>query len=80
MIMIMMMMMMMMIILLGSPSQGTGCGALLTDAIVRSTISVTSSHNASFDEDHAVLNSSNAWCSSSLDTFQHLAVIFGENA
>lgn len=63
-----------------SSFQGTGCGALLTDAIVGSTISVTSSHNASFDEDHAVLNSSNAWCSSNLDTFQHLAVILDQPA
>ena len=40
---------------------------------------VDTSLNASFDEDHAVLNSSNAWCSLNLDTFQYLAVILGEN-
>ncbi|XP_078343677.1 uncharacterized protein LOC144629318 isoform X2 [Oculina patagonica] len=56
------------------PKEGPGCGALLTDAIVGSTIEVTTSHNASFNEDHALLNSSNAWCSSILDPQQYLKV------
>lgn len=67
------------IIILGSTTKGPGCGALLTDSVVGSEIRVTSSLNSSFDEDHAVLNSSNAWCSNALNTAQYLAVILGEN-
>ena len=65
---------------LGSTTVGPGCGALLTDSVVGSVIRVTTSLNTSFDEDHAVLNSSNAWCSaaSQLNTAQYLAVFLGE--
>ena len=61
-----------------STVKGPGCGALLTDGIVGNTIQVTTSFNASFNENHALLNSSNAWCSSILNSGQYLLVSLGE--
>ncbi|XP_015771411.1 PREDICTED: coadhesin-like isoform X2 [Acropora digitifera] len=60
--------------------QGPGCGALLTQDIVSYTIIVTGSLNSSFDETHALLNSSNGWCSSALDPNQYLVVELGKVA
>ena len=57
---------------------GPGCGALLTQDIVNETFIVTGSFNSSFDETHALLNSSNGWCSRSLDPNQHLLVELGK--
>lgn len=54
--------------------KGPGCGALLTDRIVNKTISVLGSFNSSFDESHALLNNSNAWCSYDLDRLQYLRI------
>lgn len=59
---------------------GPGCGALLTQDIVSKTIIVTGSLNSSFDETHALLNSSNGWCSSALDPNQYLVVELGKVA
>ncbi|XP_067024997.1 semaphorin-5A-like isoform X1 [Acropora muricata] len=59
---------------------GPGCGALLTQDIVSKTIIVTGSLNSSFDETHALLNSSNGWCSSIRDPNQYLVVELGKVA
>ena len=58
-------------------STGPGCGALLTRDIVNRTIQTTTAFNSSVDENYAILNSSSAWCSSDLDTFQYLTVNIG---
>ena len=58
-------------------STGPGCGALLTRDIVNRTIQTTTAFNSSVDENYAILNSSSAWCSSDLDTFQYLTINIG---
>ncbi|CAH3047177.1 unnamed protein product, partial [Porites lobata] len=61
-------------------STGPGCGALLTRDIVNRTIQTTTAFNSSVDEKYAILNSSSAWCSSDLDTFQYLRINIGKQA
>lgn len=58
-------------------STGPGCGALLTRDIVNRTIQTTTAFNSSVDENYAILNSSSAWCSSDLDTYQYLRINIG---
>ena len=60
-------------------SAGPGCGALLTRDIVNRTIQTTTAFNSSVDENYAILNSSSAWCSSVLDTFQYLRINIGRS-
>ena len=60
-------------------STGPGCGALLTRDIVNRTIQTTTVFNSSVDENYAILNSSSAWCSSVLDTFQYLRINIGRS-
>ena len=60
-------------------STGPGCGALLTRDIVNRTIQTTTAFNSSVDENYAILNSSSAWCSSDLDTFQYLRINIGRS-
>ena len=60
-------------------STGPGCGALLTRDIVNRTIQTTTAFNSSVDENYAILNSSSAWCSSVLDTFQYLRINIGKS-
>ena len=62
-----------------SLSTGPGCGALLTRDIVNRTIQTTTAFNSSVDENYAILNSSSAWCSSVLDTFQYLRINIGKS-
>jgi len=59
---------------------GPGCGALLTQDIVSKTIIATRSLNSSFDETHALVNSSNGWCSLELDPNQRIVVELGKVA
>ena len=59
---------------------GPGCGALLARDIVNRTIQVSGSFNSSFDESHALLNSSNAWCSATLNTLQYLIIHLGKKS
>ncbi|CAH3170414.1 unnamed protein product, partial [Porites evermanni] len=61
-------------------STGPGCGALLTRDIVNRTIQTTTAFNSSVDENYAILNSSSAWCSSDLDTYQYLRINIGKQA
>ena len=60
-------------------STGPGCGALLTRDIVNRTIQTTTAFNSSVDENYAILNSSSAWCSNVLDTFQYLRINIGKS-
>ena len=57
--------------------KGPGCGALLVRSINR-TIKGTNHVGGDFDGHNAVLNSSNAWCSSVPNKQQNLTVTLGK--